>query len=83
MAVAKLQAASVPVAHAAAPWDRQMDRQTDGWTALFQNAHYQGIKTLLRHSASIFSTSEFIIHTDHIQIWKDTSTAPYSDNPFS
>ena len=29
-AMAKLQAASVPIAYAAAPWDRQTDRQTDG-----------------------------------------------------
>jgi len=37
-AVAKLQAASVPIAHAAAPWDRQTDGQREGRIALFQNA---------------------------------------------
>ena len=30
LAVAKLQAASVPITYAAAPWDRQTDGQTDG-----------------------------------------------------
>jgi len=36
-AVAKLQAASVPVAYAAASWDRHTYGQTDGRIALFQN----------------------------------------------
>ena len=37
-AVAKLQAASVPVCYAATPLDRQTDGQRDGRIALFQNA---------------------------------------------
>jgi len=37
-AVAKLQAASVPIAEAAAPWDRETGGQTDGRIALFQRA---------------------------------------------
>ena len=36
-AVADLQAASVPIAEAAAPWDRQTDGHAYGWIALCQN----------------------------------------------
>jgi len=41
--VAKVQAASVPIAQATAPWDRQTDGRTDrlGRIALFQNAPYR------------------------------------------
>jgi len=46
--VAKLQAASGPIAKAAVPWDRQTDGETGGRIALFRNAALgRGPKTSL------------------------------------